>query len=36
MIHDTVARMDLEGLKKALDDYQAYVQTVVEKFPRLK
>ena len=36
MIHDTVARMDLESLKAALDGYQAYVQTVVEKLPRIR
>jgi len=36
MIFDTVSRMDLEGLKEAIDGYHVYVQSVVEKFPRIK
>ena len=36
MIRDTVERMDLEGLKQAIDGYHVYVQSVVEKFPRIK
>jgi len=36
MIYETVSRMDLEGLKDAIDGYHVYVQAVVEKFPRIK
>ncbi len=36
MIHETVARMDLEGIKTAIDDYHEYVQNVLENYPRLK
>lgn len=36
MIRDMVDRMDLEGLKKALDEYQAYVDECLQRMPRLQ
>lgn len=35
MIRDMVDRMDLEGLKQAIDDYHVYVKACMEKVPRL-
>lgn len=36
MIRDMVAKIDLQELKDALDSYDAYVQEVMVKYPRLK
>lgn len=36
MIRDIVARMDLEALKQAIDEYHVYVAECMEKVPRLK
>lgn len=35
-IKEAVAKTDIEGLVKALDEYQAYVKDVVSRVPRLK
>lgn len=36
MIRDMVDRMDLEGLKRAIDEYHVYVQECMKKVPRLQ
>ncbi|MBQ9325419.1 MAG: creatininase family protein [Clostridia bacterium] len=36
MIREMVDRMDLEGLKNALDEYQAYVNECMKKVPRIR
>ena len=36
MIRDMVDRMDLEGLKKAIDEYHLYVRECMKKVPRLQ
>ena len=36
MIRDAVEKFNLDGVLRALGDYQAYVRSVVEKNPRLR
>lgn len=36
IIRDMVDRMDLDGLKQAIDEYHVYVKACMEKVPRLK
>ncbi len=35
-IYDMVSKMNVKELNEALGDYQAYVQRMAEKFPRIK